>query len=255
MFLISSSAIIFMVISALISIGVPIGLTIYFYKKDKNLKFKPMFFGAATFLVFAMVLEQLMHSAVFGSGILKEKWMILVYATLAAGVFEEVGRFITFKVFLKKFRSWIDGIAFGIGHGGIEAILIGFITSVQNIVFASLINKGIFEETLGEKLPIDMLVQTKKLFLTTDSILFLSVGVERLWAIAIHIGFSMIVLYSVRSGKIGFLFLAILLHATFNIPAGLYQLGIISNIWILEALLALGAIVLLYSLRKLKLKG
>ena len=47
-----------------------------------------------------------------------------LYGGLMAGVFEETGRYVSFKWFLKKETRIQDGLSYGIGHGGIEAMLI-----------------------------------------------------------------------------------------------------------------------------------
>ena len=68
-------------------------------------------------------------------------------------------------------------------------------------------------------------------------------GFERVFAILLHIGLSILVFYAVKRSKTGFYFLAVLLHALFDVPAALYQLGIIKNVLIVEALLAVYAII------------
>ena len=41
---------------------------------------------------------------------------------------------------MKAFHRWIDGVTFGFGHGGIEAILLVGLTMVSNPTLAVLIN-------------------------------------------------------------------------------------------------------------------
>src|SRR5699024_12008722 len=109
-----------------------------------------MFVGDGIVFVFAPVLQAILHQVVFFVDILTTKCLqnpivYVNYASLAAGVFEDIGRFIGFRFLLKKFRSWKDGIAYGIGHGGIESMLVVGMIASSNIVLAFLINFSIFD--------------------------------------------------------------------------------------------------------------
>lgn len=44
---------------------------------------------------------------------------------LSAGLFEEITRFIALRYWAKDARNWRDGLMFGAGHGGMEAMLVG----------------------------------------------------------------------------------------------------------------------------------
>lgn len=248
--MVSNLSISFMVISAIIALCVVLGTFIYFRKKER-ISFKPVIVGIATFLVFTQVLEKSLHMLVTKNNIFTTAISLTIYGTLAAGVFEEVGRFIMFKIFLKENHEWKDGIAFGIGHGGIEAIFIGVVSTINSIVMATLINAGTFEKTIGSKLPSESAAQLKAT-LTGPSHIFLAVGVERTFAFIVQIALTMIVLYAIRSRKIIYLFIAIIFHALIDVPAALYQTKIISNLWILEGLLLAYAVIALVYIIKSK---
>ncbi len=47
---------------------------------------------------------------------------------LSAGLFEETARWVAYRRYLKKARSWAEGLMFGAGHGGMEAMLLGALT-------------------------------------------------------------------------------------------------------------------------------
>src|SRR5699024_7905221 len=112
-------------IKGIIAFGLLIFFLVFLLKKYPK-SCNPMLVGAWIFFVFAQVLEAILHQVVFFVDIFTTNWLqnplvYAIYASLAAGVFEEIGRFIGFRFLLKKFRSWKDGIAYGIGHGGIES--------------------------------------------------------------------------------------------------------------------------------------
>ena len=91
--------------------------------------------GAVTFILFALILESILHNllfltplwAVFQGNI----WLYGLYGSLATGVFEETGRLLAFKLFLKSEREPITALSYGIGHGGAEAILLVGLTMVK----------------------------------------------------------------------------------------------------------------------------
>ena len=81
---------------------------------------------------------------------------------------------------------------------------------------------------------------------------FLAIGFERLCALVIQIALSILVLYSINIEKIKYLFVAIILHAMIDIPAILYQMKVIGNIWIVEGMVLLCAIVAFMYIKKSK---
>lgn len=250
--MVSKLSIIFMIITILISFALPIGLLVYFRKKDR-ISFRPIIIGALTFIIFSQVLEKIMHLYVINNNLITNPWVFAIYGALAAGVFEEIGRFVSYKLFLKNNRKWKDGLAFGIGHGGIEAILIAGIMNIQYIVFSNLINTGMLETTLSGKVPADALSSLSQLLINTSPVMFLMGGVERIAATAIQIALSIVVLYAVRYRKYIYIVLAILIHAAIDFPAAMYQMQKL-NIWVVEGMLVLiliGAIIFIRKSREM----
>ena len=60
----------------------------------------------------------------------------------------------------------------------------------------------------------------------------------------LHAGLSVLVFYAVKKSKPLLYVLAIVLHALFDVPAALYQLGVIRSAYIVEALIAAFAVAL-----------
>jgi uncharacterized membrane protein YhfC len=226
-----------------------------FMRKRERFSYRPVWVGAVIFFIFTQVLEKIMHLVVLQGqaephGILSNPVLFALYGALAAGLFEEVGRFVGFRLLLKRNRGRKDGIAYGLGHGGFEAIFIGVISSIQSLVFAVLINTGKFEQTLGAKIPSDMAATLKNKMLNTSSLEFLLAGFERIPAIFIHIALSLIVLYAVRARKNLVVLYAILLHALVDLVPGLYQgyKGAFS-MWITESIVLLFGIAAVWLIR------
>jgi uncharacterized membrane protein YhfC len=239
--MVSQVSIAFMALSLLIAFGLPVALLI-----AVRLRFKapivPALVGAGVFVLFALILEQLLHLVVFnilGFSVSGSPAVYVVYAILAAGVFEETGRFIAFKLLRKKYSGVETGLAFGIGHGGTEAILLVGLTMISNIVLSLMINSGSVD-ALGNSEQIALGVDA---LTDTAPVMFLLGGIERAFAILVQISLSVIVWCSVNHPRKTWLFpVAIALHAMIDLPVALTQTGVIGTMWITEALIAVCAV-------------
>ncbi len=140
-------------------------------------------------------------------------------ASYTAGLFEETGRLVMMLLLLKAFHRWIDGVTFGFGHGGIEAIALVGLAMVNNLVMAALINIGQWP-TIAAQLPAEAATQVFDALTTTAPSAFLLAGAERLSAISLHVACSVIVLAGVVHGRklIAWL-VAVALHGSFNLLA------------------------------------
>ncbi len=218
--MINRLSIIFMVISLLIVFLFPIGLWIYFYKKER-ISAIAVLVGTLTFVISQILLRipllQFLQGQSWYAEIARNIWISALFLGLTAGIFEEVGRFLGFKFFLKKKLKRENGIALGIGHGGIEAIILVGLTNINNIIFSQMINSGAFDKISGAFAPgmSDYIVEA---LTNTEPVMFLVGGFERVFAIIAHIAFSIIVLYGVKNRKGVYLIYAILAHTLLNAP-------------------------------------
>jgi len=238
-----------MILSGVIAIVVPILLAVI-WKKTQDAKVSSFFVGCLGFLIFAMVLEQIFHSVVLGAtgtSISGNLVLYALYGGLAAGFFEEVGRFLCMKVIMRKTLSREDSIMYGIGHGGIEAILIIGISEISNIATSLSINAGTIDAQLqqvSEESRNQLYQQISQLW-TTQSHMFYAAGLERLTAMTFHICASYLVYKAIAEKKVAFFFLALLLHVLLDsVTVFLNGLGV--NIWGIEAFLVVFSAVLLF---------
>ena len=225
----------------------PVVICIWWLLKKKE-KFTTVLIGAATWFVFAVLLEAIPKYLLFnpstslGKTIVGNAALYTVIGALMAGIFEETGRIVAFKTLLRKRTNKETGISHGIGHGGFEAMFLLAVTGIQYITYASMINSGAFQTVVDiasaagadvsslEAIPASIMAITPMSGV-------LSV-VERAFAILLHIGLSILVFNAVRRSKIGYYFLAVLLHALYDVPAALYQRGVL-NLYIVEVMLAI----------------
>lgn len=161
-----------------------------------------------------------------------------MYGGLAAGLFEEFGRFILFTWLLKKFHTYKGGISFGVGWGGIEAVVLMLMMFVPNILFAFMINAGTFDSMLAAQLPSDQLASMKETLLNQGASFYLWAGVERFFAVFIQIALSLFVLLAVIKGKISYVIYALLIHAAIDFPLVFFQTGHVTSIWMVELYVA-----------------
>ena len=231
---------VFSLIGLLIAFGVPIGLAIYCCRHHKG-SLMAITTGAFCFIVGANFLEQLFHSLVFTAvpGLLQNAPLMIVYGCLAAGVFEESARLLGLRYLCKRDSAPAIGFAYGIGHGGIEAILLFGFTMINNLIVMTMVNSGNAAQLLtGLTSEAQAIAQSQLSALAElPATNFLAGGVERLFAISLHLALSMLVWMAVsrRIGMWGYP-LAIGLHAFTDIPAMLYQTGLVSSIWLTELL-------------------
>ena len=234
-------SIIGMCIAFIVAVGLPMGLMLYAFLK---LKADMLWFGigAATFIIFALVLEQCLHVVMikqFGEALTGNLLVKAVYGGLAAGVFEELGRFTSMNLFKKKGLNKLNALMYGVGHGGIEAIIIVGLTSISNLIASIMINTGTFEPMLAS-LDAEVKAQTLKqvsLLWTTSPLDF-----ERVVAITLHICLSYIVYKAVKGKKLQLLFLAIALHAGLDFVTVLLA-GYVSSLVLELVLIVLVAII------------
>jgi uncharacterized membrane protein YhfC len=222
-----------MALSAVLSIGLPVGLFIAFRRKYRA-PFLPLLAGVAGFTLFALTLERGVHTVVFRTALAQNRVFYIVYAALMAGIFEESARFLAFHLFKKKFTGIgiSAALSYGVGHGGIEAILLAGLPMINNIVASVMINTGGIETiTAGlEGATLEQATAQLAGLAALASPQFLIGGIERVFAIGVHISLSALVFHAVFGTKRRqWLYpLAIIIHALGDIPAVLYQTQVLT---------------------------
>ncbi|NLP36742.1 MAG: YhfC family intramembrane metalloprotease [Firmicutes bacterium] len=220
--IVSTWAIVFSVITLFLSLIVPVLLAIWFVRKF-GINFSVVIAGALTFIVFQMVLRipllQLLTMRFPGLVPNPQDAMALFiytfFLSLSAALFEEGGRWLVYKYFVKKPANWQNAIGFGIGHGGIEAILLVGLTGIFNLLFLVLIKLDLnpFGGTMFY-----LLENSKAQLLQTPAYMFLLAGIERMLVIPAHVAFSVLVVLSLARKEGKYFILALLGHFLLNLP-------------------------------------
>jgi uncharacterized membrane protein YhfC len=212
--------------------------------------------GVAIFALFAMVIERALNDYVLHRNeatatFLSNPIAFVVYGALAAGICEEVGRFIGMRLLFKRAAAKSasaaagsgDGTAltYGLGHGGAEAWLVGVLVQIQWILFAVFENRGELDGYLSN-LPTDSVM---RIHLILASLTPQTAGIfalERVAALVFQIGLSVLMWRGVRAGWRGILPLAIALHALVDVPAALFQAQLVP-LAAVDGVYAVGAVI------------
>ncbi len=236
---------VFVAFGIMLAVGIllPFGVS-FWWLKTKHEKITTLLLGAATFLVFALILESIVHSIVFMAfpSLVDNTILYMIYGALMAGLFEETGRYITMRFLLKKRNNRETAVTYGIGHGGFEALFILGLSGVQNLALAFIVSQGKLQALLDvlakQGADTSVFETLPEQFAAFDPWLAGLSIMERCSAMIFHIALSMLVFYAVKKARPAFYLLAILLHALLDAPAALYQKGIITNQVVLELFIA-----------------
>ncbi len=205
-----------MVVSLLVSLIAVIAVFVYGRKKLRA-PAASFFVGVGTFVLFALVLESLLHNLIYptavGQKIWGNTWLYALYGGAAAALFEETGRIFAAKTFLRRRNDPVNAYMYGAGHGGVEALAVGVVTQISNLSLAFMINAGKAADILS---PLSgaqydsALAQLRAL--CGDGTGFFLAGYERILAIASHICMSMLLFRGLRERRAGPVVLCYLLH-------------------------------------------
>lgn len=238
-------SIVFMAITAMFGIVIPVVLLLIFRKKYKA-DIAPFFIGCGVFLLFAIILEGIINTLIFTSSVGKtiqgNIWLYGIIGGLMAGLFEETGRFAAFKTVFRRYRSNdTNALMYGAGHGGFEAFFLLFFSMVSNIIISFMLNAGMTSMlTAGVSDPAmqQNLAAVYQTLSETPSITFLMGTIERIGAVALHISLSVLVWFAAKKGGRCFWLypLSILLHCLVNAVA-VIMARYVASTWLVLAMI------------------
>ena len=208
---VSNGSIAAMCVTLVISLVLPvIALIVYALKNRRQGVASAWFLGAAGFFVTQMVIRVPILSTLSlmpGFMAFAENHYV-VYSLmlgLTAALFEVVGRYVSAKI-LSKNLTFTKGFAAGLGHGGIEAIILIGMTYVSNLLYAAMINTGAIEGVIAqtEAMGVDV---SSEVYVLVDTLvngpayLYLLAGYERILAMIGHVAMTLVVFYFMSKGE------------------------------------------------------
>lgn len=210
----------------LVSVALPLGLLLYFALRKKALVL-PFLVGALCFLITQVflripllnwVLPQFAPYTLFS---LTRPILYMLFISFTAGLFEEVGRYVCMRLFLKRQLTPPTGVAFALGHGGTEALLVLGINYIY------------------------LLFLQPALLHTLPAGTVLLAGAERILAMVCHLAFTLVVLWAAKQKSPAGLLLAVVLHTGVNF-ATIATLQLTASPLATEGVLAVLALLLLF---------
>lgn len=248
----SSESITSMIVIALLCTVIPF-LFLAYYRSKTKAKISSFFVGMAFYMAFALIAEGLFNMLVFRglplSGILNRSnhpVFYAIYGAVVAGVFEETGKYIGLRTWMKSRPGKENAFLFGVGHGSFEAIAYGSSLFMGNIIIAFMVNSfGI--DGYFEKLGITGATVTEQKHAIYELIAIspidnVAAGVERMLSLVLQASLTIFLFLAINNQKLKFLFpIAIALHIIGYLPAYLAQVGILNGI--LSNLMLTGAVV------------
>ena len=126
------SSVIFHLSNGVLMIAIPLCLAFILMRRWK-LGWRILLVGAATFILsqaghipFNVLMTQLLSkTALVNLSVQGALIFNAIFLGLSAGFFEETFRYGMFRWWLKDAHTWRTGILAGVGHGGVEAIILG----------------------------------------------------------------------------------------------------------------------------------
>jgi uncharacterized membrane protein YhfC len=212
-------------LNAALMIGLPLGLGIYLARSFRH-GWRFILIGAATFLG-----SQVLHIP-FNAWILSPMlsrlgivqpwtgWQLGVAAValgLSAGIFEEGARYLVLRRWLRDARTWGQGVMFGAGHGGAEAVALGLLALY-----------GLFQAMAYRDADLSSLVTPDQLgaaqtqlraYWAAPATLVMLGSLERAIALCVQVSLAVVVLQAVVRRNAAWLGLAIGWHALVDASA------------------------------------
>ena len=222
--------------TGLLAITIPVVLIVAWKMYTKR-SLVPFWVGVMVFIAFSRMLEMIPHSlfllssnpvskAINGNVVL-----YVIYAATVAALFEETGRYLAFRFVLTKHPNKETAVTYGIGHGGIECILVLGVTYIQYYAYGQLINNGSMDKMLSaykdSSQSVDALNQLITNIKGVTQMTCYMADLERISAMMVQVALSILVFQAVYvAGKKYMYWGAVALHFLMDVPAALYQKGV-----------------------------
>ncbi len=252
--MVTTATLAWLCVGAVFAFALPVGLLAW-WRRTRRARLLPFFAGAAVFIVFALLLEALLHRVcLLGSNAVSRAldanpYLYMLYGGLAAGVFEETGRYVAFRWLIGKRRypGRDTAVTCGIGHGGAEAMLTLGGSYLAMLALAALLARGNEPAALALSggNAASLAAARAAIEAVTPGTVLLAMA-ERGAAMTLHIALSCFVFLAARDRSQWSWFpFAIALHALADMPAALFQRGLLP----LAAVELWSWVVALYALR------
>lgn len=238
-----------------IEILLPLALALWLQRRYR-VSWKVFGYGALVFLVFQVLTRVPAIQALQGriQGRLESSpWNMvawIAFAALTAGLFEEGGRYLGYRVLWKKGeeRTWGQALMYGAGHGGLESMLLVGGMAVLSLISIINLMQG---NTSGIPLTPDELAKISQARAEIAALpwwLPLIGALERILTMVIQVSLSVLVLQVFRRQRFWWWWLALGYHTLADLVVSLVAYGVSGRLPDSVAYLLVEASVLLFAL-------
>lgn len=227
--MIPNTTIVFCIITLFVSLILPLILLLVFALRNRKQGIvSAWIIGALGFFIPQMLIRLPILTLMAPQLTRLSQFSPLLYAfglAVTAGLFELAGRILAARVMGNRLTPK-RALAAGLGHGGIEAMVIIGISYINNLVYIAMIQNGTFDALLAQNASSPevaaQLEQVRTALLTTSPAIFLLAGFERLLTMICQAAMSVMVCYGMASGKPGkYILLCLGLHTLLDCTAGI----------------------------------
>ena len=240
------------ILIAMVLILAAVVIPVIYLKKTKQISLLVFLLGGVGFYLSSQIFENLLHRLVLQPqadgtiALMKNAPLLYVlYGIATAAIFEETARYVIFRYLQKKRPLTIgDSLAYGLGHGGIEALFIGISGLLSLFVLAQLVSQG--NSPLLAKLPQATIYYVQKL--QAGQIYLLAF--ESIIALAIQVFLTFWVWTAVKDKKLGYFLAALGFHALIDLAPALVQVGWLTQPILVEVIILVEFLALVFLTKK-----
>lgn len=255
------SVIIAWVAAIAVMILFPIALGIWFYRRYR-VRWVVFLYGAGIFFVFQMILRipaMALLGPILAPILGKSQILVVLYLVatgFSAGLFESVGRWVGYRWLFRNpaLYDWAHGVAYGIGHGGIESIFLVGASSAMSLVQALILTRmdpAQWQTLLPESAQgqIQALLHKVTTMPWTEP---LWAAAERVFTLPFHIAMSLLVLLCFTRRQARWLWVAVAAHGTLDTLVVMLARFGQWPMWAIEGFIGVCALLSLWVIRRLK---
>ncbi|RME10831.1 MAG: YhfC family intramembrane metalloprotease [Ardenticatenia bacterium] len=210
-------------------VGVVLGplAVAFWWRRRSGATWQAWFFGVATFTVSQLILRlpllTLLTMALRDVDVSPSSPAVWVFnavvLSFSAGLFEEWGRWFFLKYLAKHVRDFREGVMFGLGHGGIEAIVLVGLNVMGTLVLLLMGDAILAQLSALAPQDADAVRQQIEAVRTLPAWTPLLGLWERVLAMTLHVALTLLVVHAVRQQRRALVWLAVGWHGLFNLLA------------------------------------
>ncbi len=244
-------------LNGFLMIATPIGLAIYLARKFK-LGWRLFWVGAATFIISQIVhipFNALINPVFNQFGFISlpkvyQNIILSLFFGFSAGLFEEISRYAMYRWVAKEARTWGSGLLVGVGHGGIEAIILGLLVLYGYIQMLAV--RGVDISTIVTPDRVELAKEQILAYWSAPWYMTLLGALERFFTIPLHLACSILVLQAFTRKQSWWVAFAILFHAAAD-GVAVFVLQIGFSTVAIEGIIGIFGIISVFIIFKLKM--